>query len=161
MKKIALGGKHGRGKFALVDDEDFEELNKHKWCIGGGYALREIWINGKGKTELMHRVINKTPDGLQTDHINWNKLDNRKINLRSCTASQNRMNRGCPKNNSTGVKGVRIQVRKHKGKTYKYIQAQIGVNGKQIHLGIFKTLEEASQSYADAVKKYFGEFGRI
>ncbi len=85
MKKIPLT----QGKFALVDDEDFEYLNQWKWKFLSGYAARK---KGK-KTIYMHRLVNNTLDNKSTDHINMNKSDNRKENLRSSTSSQNKFNR--------------------------------------------------------------------
>lgn len=142
MKKIALTGNFGRGKFALVDDGCFERLNKFKWNLRRGYAVRTVWIDGKFKSEFMHRVINNTPVGMETDHISGIKLDNRKKNLRSCTHTQNVRNR-------KSSKGYYVE----RGR----IISQIRVNGKHIHLGIFKTKQEASKVYAEAKLKYFGE----
>lgn len=74
---------------ALVDDEDFDWLNQFKWCITShGYA-------GKGfgyESIYMHTMIIKAPKGMMTDHINRNRLDNQRINLRIVTRSQNRIN---------------------------------------------------------------------
>lgn len=161
MKKIALSGKYGVSKFALVDDEDFEQINKFKWYFNRGYAVRSIHMENKQKTEWMHRVVNKTPRELVTDHINGDGLDNRKENLRSCTNQQNIMNQGIPKNNVFGAKGVSLRMRRYKNKIHNYIKSQIHVNGKQIHLGYFKTVEDASRAYNEASKKYHGEYGRI
>jgi hypothetical protein len=75
MKKIPLT----QGKFAIVDDEDFEYLNRWKWYFAPvGYATRGDG-HGRGNRTVvyMHRVVNKTTGGLVTDHINRNKLDNR------------------------------------------------------------------------------------
>ena len=94
MKKIELT----KGQFAMVDDDDFEELSKHKWWVGsGGYAAREVSLGTKDgkhlrKTVLMHRQILKAPDGMDVDHANHNKLDNRKSNIRLATRSQNKAN---------------------------------------------------------------------
>lgn len=89
MKKIKLTS----GKFALVDDDMFEELNKFSWCLNGGYAIRGYSKNGKQAKLKMHRVIMNTPKGMDTDHIDNNKLNNQRNNLRVCTRSQNCMNR--------------------------------------------------------------------
>lgn len=89
----------------------------------------------------MHRVINATPAGLDTDHINGNGLDNRKKNLRTCTRSENlanqtRMSLG----NTSGARGVTWHKRGHKW------QAQIRRNKKYIYLGLFDTVAEASRA---------------
>lgn len=83
MKEIKLT----RGLKAMVDDEDFAKLNSVKWCAhSAGYAYR---TGG----QLMHRIIMNAPDNLHIDHINGNRLDNRKCNLRLCTRSQNALNK--------------------------------------------------------------------
>lgn len=89
MKKIPLT----RGQFAIVDDDDYAPLSEYKWHLltsgtGPYYAARTDRSNGQ-KAVMMHRVINNTPDGLVTDHINGNSLDNRKENLRSLTNFEN------------------------------------------------------------------------
>lgn len=131
MREIKL--KHG--EVVSVDDEDFKELNKHKWCLNsGGYATRRLNTH---KSILMHRWINNTPEGFETDHINGNKLDNRKENLRTVTHSQNQLHSRLPKTNTSGVKGV---VWDKKNKKW---QAQLKVNGKNHFLGRYKTIIEA------------------
>ena len=89
MKLIQLT----KGKQAIVDDDDYEELNQFKWYSNNGYVCRAIKINGVYKTIPLHRTVNKTPIGLETDHINRNKLDNRKSNLRSVSRSINNFNK--------------------------------------------------------------------
>ena len=74
MKYIKLT----QNKFALVDDGNFEFLNQWKWYFNGGYAVR-----GYPKRILMHRVILNSPNGMEIDHKNRNKLDNSKNHSRS------------------------------------------------------------------------------
>lgn len=89
MAEIPLSGKNGAGKFAIVDDEDIEKVMAYKWHLSdSGYAVNRT----RGKTVRMHRLVNGTPEGMVTDHINRNPLDNRKANLRSCTQKVNAMN---------------------------------------------------------------------
>ena len=134
MKYIKLT----RGKRALVDDEDFERLNRCKWyCNSDGYAMRDIWNGGNKKHCFMHRILNNTPDGVITDHINQNRLDNRKINLRNSDKRKNMINSKIPKNNSSGFKGTSWSKRRNKWRTY------ITSNGKQIYLGDFKNKEDS------------------
>lgn len=146
MKEIPLT----QGKFALVDDSDYEWLSKIKWCFDGRYAAR----GQNGKHILMHREINQTPGGMDTDHINGNGLDNQRKNLRSCTHSQNRMNVARQVNNTSGYKGVTWFKRDSKWMAY------IKVDGKQIHLGLFDTIEEASIAYQTAAMRLHGEFSK-
>jgi hypothetical protein len=85
----------------------------------------------------MHRVVNRTPDGLFTDHINWDKLDNRKQNLRTATKSQNEHNTGVRKNNKSGHKGIIWDARREHWRVEKM------VNYKRYYLGSYQDLEKA------------------
>lgn len=156
MKKIPLT----KGRFAIVDDEDFDFLNKRKWLAVNGtnaiYAGRNQWMNdGKMKTILMHRVILGAKKGQLIDHVNRNPLDNRRENLRFCTASQNTQNRRMQRNNKSGFKGVIWNRRSQK------FQANIMLSGKDYYLGLFKTAQAAGLAYARAAKKLHGEFASI
>ena len=95
MKEIPLN----RGMAALVDDADFLELSKIKWSIKKGcntyYAQHTSYGPLKSTTTLMHRIIMKTPAGMDTDHINGNGLDNRRVNLRIVTHKENMQNESC------------------------------------------------------------------
>ena len=128
MKKIKLGKKN---LFALVDDDMFDELNKyHWWSDSLGYAIRQI---SRGKFVHMHRIINNTPQGMDTDHINRNKLDNRRENLRTATRSLNMINTGLRNDNTSGHKGIDFY------KRVKRWRSRIGAKS----LGYFKNLEDA------------------
>lgn len=141
-----------QGKVAIVDDEDFEELNKYKWCyLNAGYACRE----SSGKMILMHRDINKTPNNKITDHINGNGLDNRKVNLRTCTTSENAMNSKTNLINTSGYRGV------SKDNVRGTYRATIKKLDKAIFLGRFKTANEAALAYNKAAIELFGEFARL
>ena len=127
-----------QGKFAIVDDEDFEYLSRHKWHIGsGGYAFTD-----GGKTR-MHRLITSCPANMDVDHINHNKLDNRKENLRVCTTEENCRNRVDNKNNKSGFRGVSFHSPLNKWR------AKIVLKNKHFHLGYFDTPQEASQAYEE------------
>jgi hypothetical protein len=149
MKEIQLT----KGKVAIVDDEDFERLSSLKWCMGSKYAVHGVYDGQKVRHIFMHRLIMGNPEGKQVDHINLDKLDNRKENLRICTRSQNGANKKAQKNNKCGYKGVSL----NKGK---YYRAQIKINKKVIHLGMFKTAEEAAEMYKAAAKAFHGDFFR-
>lgn len=139
--------------FALVDDDDFDYLSQFKWYFNNGYAIRNSrWKEGKRHAIHMHRVINNTPDGMDTDHISMDRLDNRKSNLRSCSRSQNRMNVNVHTDNISGFKGVGWHKRDRKW------QAQIMNNGENYYLGSFDTPEEAAMAYNHKAKELFGEF---
>jgi len=150
------------GEISIVDDEDFHLFDGRSCCkIKGGYGVRVIWDKEKKKSirEYMHRLIMRPPPGMCVDHINRNKLDNRRSNLRLATYSQNSCNRGPMKRNKIGLKGVSKQILN--GKWNGKWRSGIGVNGKLIYLGIFDTPELAANAYAAGVKKYHGEFGSV
>ena len=136
MVGINISTKKHPDTFALVDDEDFEYINQWKWRCnnsGTGYAVRRIG----NKTIHMHRVINKTPDGYWTDHINRNSLDNRKENLRTVTPSLNILNSRVRKDNISKYKGVSWF------KNTNRWRVRITINGEVVSLGYFKDKNEA------------------
>lgn len=153
MKRIKLT----QGKYAIVDDEDFERLNYYNWSLGktGNTKKEYAKISIKRKTIKMHRLIMNTPQGMDTDHINGNGLDNRKSNLRICTQSQNEANKGLQKNNTSGFKGVQWN------KQYKKWSAKINKNKKSFYVGYFTDKKEAAKAYNTKAKELFGEFARL
>lgn len=104
------------------------------------------------KTVLLHRIIAKVSDEGEIDHKNGNTLDCRKNNLRSCTHSQNQMNRRRTKNNHTGFKGVTFR----RG----LWRATICFQGKHHELGTFHSAIEASEAYRKAAILLAGEYAR-
>ena len=139
-----------KGQNAIVDANDFEWLSQWNWYAcrnnmsGKFYAYRTVAKRGVP----MHRVILGFPE--QVDHRNGNTLDNRRENIRACTCAQNACNRSKHSNNRSGIKGVR---RSH-GKWC----AQIGINGKNKHLGLFRTAGEAASAYKRAAMELHGDF---
>ena len=111
----------------------------------------------KGKNYAVHRVIwemfnGPIPDGLQIDHINRIKSDNRIENLRLANNSQNQQNKDMQKNNTSGYIGVGWH------KLIKKFAARIRINGKLKHLGYFDDPKEAHLAYTEKAKEVFGEF---
>ena len=156
LKRIELT----RGMFALVDDEDFDWLNRFNWTYGTpGYAYRHKKIRGKIKVIYMHRFILEhhgyNLNGFVTDHINRNKLDNRKINLRVATYSQNHANIDKYGNKSSKYKGVCWD--KSRNKWIVHIQ----INQKQAYIGRFDNEEDAAKAYNKRALELFGEYARI
>lgn len=145
-----------QGKEALIDDDDYERVNKFKWQFHKkGYATHGYKIKGKCKKIRMHRFILQAPKNKQVDHINGNTLDNRKQNLRLCSHRENSRNTAKTKNKTLSrYKGV--------SKTHrKYWRSYIVLNDKQIHLGYFKTEAEAAKAYNKKASDLFGSFARL
>jgi hypothetical protein len=159
MKEIQLT----QGKVALVDDDMYEYLNQWKWQANKNgnkfYAKRSIKVSqGKQKTISMHRFITKNINPkMHTDHLNGNGLDNRKINLRICTNSQNAMNQSKQINNTSGYKGVSY----YKNSINKKWMATIKLNNIKIYLGLFIDPKDAASAYNAAAIKFYGEFAKL
>jgi len=148
-----------RGRFAIVDPEDYDRLSRHKWFLAesptGSYAAR--WQrNRRGRKKIwMHREVIDVPRGMVCDHINGNGLDNRKANLRPATVSQNLCNR--PKRTGptrSKYKGLEWDRRQRKWK------ARIQHDGRRIYLGSFASEIDAAQAYDRRAKALFGRFAR-
>lgn len=156
MKTITLT----KGKVALVDDNLFEELKLLHWYSHSmGYAVRGIYNPTKKRNdfEMMQNYIMKPPKGFWVDHINRNRLDNRKENLRICTASQNGQNKEQDRGNS-GYRGVSYKNDQKRNKAWR---AYIKKNGKQIFIGHFTSPKEAAKAYDKKAKEIFGQFARL
>lgn len=148
-----------RGKHAIVDLEDVEWLSQWDWhANSGGYAVRMDRANGKRLYVRMHRALAErwgwAIDGLELDHRNTDPGDNRRSNLRPATTAENRRNRGAQRNSWSGAKGVSWNM-----KQYAW-EAKIQVDKRCIHLGIFGVKQDAIDAYAEAAKRYHGEFAR-
>lgn len=154
MKKIKLT----RGKFALIDDEDFERVNQYKWTFSQGYAVRGKWNKGKTEIILLHRFILNVKKNELIDHINRNGLDNQKENIRIATKQQNAINSNISVANTSGYKGVSFM--KGEGRRKKW-RAVIKFNQKYIHIGYFMHIIEAAKAYDKKAKELFGKFAHL
>jgi len=148
MKEIELN----HGYITLIDDEDYELISSWKWFANDSRGI--IYARGykNGKRIMMHRLIMSTPEGMDTDHINHNSLDNRKENLRICTHSQNNQNMKKPKGNKSGYKGV------FWNKKNKNWRSTITCNGKQIEVGSFDNAIDAAKAYDKKSRELSKEF---
>jgi hypothetical protein len=157
VKEIQLS----RGLVALVDDEDYAELSQFRWCADArGYAVRNLPRTKpyeRRGTELMHRRILGLikGDGMDADHIDGNKQNNQRSNLRSATHMQNLQNKKRTKQNKSGMKGVFFDRRDKKWR------ACINSQNKQYGLGYFDSPEEAHEAYKAAADRLHGEFANF
>jgi len=149
MKEIYLT----QGETAIVDDEDFEEMNLFKWCLCRARNLKYAIRTERGLNQFMHRIIMIPPEGMHIDHINGNGLDNRRENLRVCSNAENHQNIRWNKRNTTGFLGV--------SKRPWGFAAQIQVGKVKKYLGMFDTAEEAHRVYIDASRRLRGEFSGV
>src|SRR5262245_57309381 len=153
MKLIPLS----QGLFAKVSDRDYARVRKFKWhahkaANGKFYARRSVTgSTGKQFTEYLHNFIL----GIKgVDHKdNDDTLDNMRSNLRPADKSQNNFNRGAPKQNTSGFKGV--------SRNGKHWKAEIQLHGKNYHLGTFRSAEEAAKAYRYAARKLAGKFAKF
>ena len=138
MKEIPLSS----GGSTIVDDEDYCRFSHKKlWVNHDGYVM--TWEDNTNK--LLHRIINCTPKGVVTDHINGNRLDNRRSNLKSVSNLENQTNRYRNQNNRSGCSGVWFDPKRRKWKVMTCLL------GKQMYMGYYKTYEEAKRVFENSL----------
>lgn len=147
---LILKNKYGEitGK-SIIDLDDIEIVKQYKWTLGNhGYVT-----SGAGKNQiLLHRLLSNAFDGIYVDHINRNKLDNRKLNYRFCTNQENNRNKDLYSHNSSGITGVTWNKERNKW------QAQIVVDNKTINLGRYESFDEAVKARLKGEEEYFKDF---
>ena len=151
MKEIPLGN----GLASMVSDEDYDRVVSDRWSFGKPYVKRTFRSDGKFHTLYLHRVILNAPKGMMVDHVNGDKLDNRRENLRLCTSKQNAYNKGLTTSNRSGFKGIHWDAERNRWR------ARICIDGKEKKLGRFLTAELAHKAYCEAALKYHGEFANF
>ncbi len=161
MKQIPLT----QGKFALVDDEYFDELIKYNWHAKAGrntfYVSRCIYlgvIDGvkRGTTITMHRHLLNAPADTPIDHKDGNGLNCQRSNFRTCTRSQNAANKHGY--GSSKYLGVSFEKDRKKWKAAIKISA-LWKSPKR--LGSFLNELDAARAYNEAAKIYHGEFANL
>lgn len=153
--EIELSGSKANGRVAVIDIDDYESISRYRWYLqessnGGGYARSDRKIDGKRKNIYMHTLIT---DFTLTDHRDRNGINNRRSNLRSATATDNRGNQARRKDSASRYKGVR----KSRGRW----TSRIRYAGEVYSLGGFDTDIDAAFAYDKAAIELFGEYAYI
>jgi hypothetical protein len=135
----------------LIDGARVDIVSQYQWSIGNhGYVT-----HGMGKNQiLLHRFIVGAKGTEIVDHINHNKFDNRRSNLRVCTNQQNTMNRGKQSNGNNEYKGICFT-------SHGKWQAQIVYNGESIYLGLYDNAISAAKAYDNAARNLFGKYAYL
>lgn len=155
MKEVKLT----KEKIALVDDRDFERVNKYKWhaCTSHGkwYAVRNP--TSDNPFSLMHRfILNLLPgDKQQADHISGNGLNNSRFNIRVCSHRENLLNAEKSRKGTSKYKGVSWSTKKRMWEAY------ICPNRSKQFLGYFSNERDAAKAYNTAAKKHYKEYARF
>ena len=142
------------GKSFIFDHADYDLIKSYTWSVNDYRG--QVRTCFKGKCLTLHRLIMNASDNQQVDHINRDKLDNRRCNLRFATHQQNQCNKGLMSNNTTGYKGTCYDKRSNR------IMAYINCNNARTYLGYFppteKGLIEAAKAYNQKAIELFGEY---
>jgi len=147
-------------KTVLISCSDLPLVEKYNWRITKeGYAQTKIYIKGsrkkfgsqRYKTIQMHRLIMGAKEGQVVDHINRNRLDNRRNNLRFCDYFIHTKNSDKKSSNKSGYKGV------HYHKSTKKWRAQTMMHGERRELGLFDNPIEAAIAYDNANRERYGD----
>lgn len=139
----------------LIDAEDLDRVSHINWHkSSSGYAVKSQYIgNGTWKGLKLHRMIIGAVDGELVDHINRNRLDNRKCNLRIVTPLENARNVSIASNNKSGYKGVFFRNGRY--------TSMIRIDGVLTHIGVFDDAEEAAKAYNVMAEEHFGEYAAL
>jgi hypothetical protein len=159
--------KTNNGYTYWIDDEDLSLISAYHWY---GYTPKKTKKDGrishyspfiqanikeKGTTVRLHRLLLNDPVGVHIDHVDGDRCNNRKNNLRCCTRSQNNRNRIRHYTNTSGFKGVTWHARAKKW------QAQLSKTKGKSYIGLFNTKEEAATAYNKAALEWHGEFAKL
>lgn len=156
LNKYNLSNEYGIGYDCnnsefYFDLEDYDKIKNYTWRVNeNGYVETTV----DNKFIKLHRLLMNSPNNLHIDHINGDRSDNRKNNLRIATRSENNKNRKLNKNSTTGIKGVCLLP------SGKY-SARIQNNRNRIYIGTFDTIKQASDAYDKKAVELFGEFARL
>ena len=151
LMKVPLSGKYGQGKFALIDDEDAYLLVGRRVCVDGtsGYAI--VSVNNSSRT-LQRYLLSPADYNVYVDHVNHDKLDCRRSNLRLVTPQQSTFNRRTPRHNRSGYLGVFWNRQRDR------YMARIVNDGKSYYLGLYADPRDAALAYDKKARELRGEY---
>ena len=136
-------------EYAIIDVCDYDKVKDHRWFLT---AQKYAGTNINGTGVLLHRMIMNNPSGMLVDHINGDRIDDRRCNLRLASALENSWNTKAKNSSSTGYKNI--------SKIKNSWQVMLRINGLSTYLGRFPTLEEALEVRNAAYREHRGEFAR-
>lgn len=144
------------GPEVMVDDDLYESLSTYRWYVNtDGYIIRKYYdAAGKKRAVMMHREINNTPAGMVTDHIDGNKSNNQRSNLRTTTQRQNTWNQVKRKTNKSGYIGVHDD-----SKSMRTAPWRAHLLGK--YLGHYATREEAAKARDTEAMRIYGQYAKL
>lgn len=145
----------GRGFFAIIDADDIDKVSNYRWHVHqfskNGVPLYASTSFKLAKSTMMHHLICPVRPGYEVDHKDRNTLNNRRVNLREASDSNNSSNKVF-KPGKSGYVGVRLCK-----KTQRW-EARILFQGERHYLGSFVTAEEAAVARDEACRRFRGEF---
>lgn len=160
----------GNGQVAIIDADMADVVLPHRWSVINGYAKRfpkkgeAEWkghSGGRGNISI-HKLVAQCEEGKTTDHINRNRLDNRRVNLRCATQSENCANSTWPHPTKSGYRGVKRRGRVRADGTERVIwEASVRKSGVRHHCGTYPTPEEAAAAYDRTALELFGQFAAL
>lgn len=137
----------------IFDIDDIHVIESRNWYQDkDGYLVSYYFYAGKRRCVRFHRIVMNAQAQQYIDHINKNKADNRKQNLRYCSRIENDRNRGVYSTNNSGVTGVHFDKRRNRW------VASITYNNKRIFIGRFYSKEEAIKARLEREISLFGDF---
>jgi hypothetical protein len=144
------------GARTVIDESDWSRVKDLTLYLGkNGYVYFSTWSDGRSKPRTLHQLLMSAPRGTHIDHINGDKTDNRRANLRIVSPQINQVNRKrLNRNNTSGVRGVSFRPRRSATRPW---HAQISVAGKTLYLGLFESRELAIEARKAAEIRHFGE----